>query len=162
MSKVPVRKKASARRVKKKVGRPKEHVKDKIDFKQLEFLCRKGFIDRELGEFFGVTEKTINNWKKDKEFLSVLKTAKVEADGEVIRSLYERACGYSCPDTKFATHEGTITDSKEYTRHFPPDATSMIFWLKNRQPDNWQDKQEHHHTGDINISKVTKITGAKK
>ena len=33
----------------------------------------------------------------------------------------------------------------DFIEHFPPDPTSMIFWLKNRQPDKWRDKRE---TGD--------------
>ena len=28
------------------------------------------------------------------------------------------------------------------TKHYPPDPTSMIFYLKNRRPDRWRDKQE--------------------
>lgn len=27
-------------------------------------------------------------------------------------------------------------------KHYPPDPTSMIFWLKNRQPQDWRDKTE--------------------
>lgn len=165
MNKVPDRKKASAGRV-KTTGRPKEKVKDKIDFRQLEFLCRKGFIDRELGEFFGVTERTINNWKKDEEFLSVLKEAKAEADGEVVRSLYERACGYSHPEERLMTvslggNAGSEVERHETVKHYPPDSTAIIFWLKNRQPENWQDKQELHHSGDITVEKITKITNGK-
>ena len=48
----------------------------------------------------------------------------------------------SCKATKFATSEGRITDSKEYTEHYPPDTTAAIFWLKNRQPEKWRDKKE--------------------
>jgi hypothetical protein len=27
-------------------------------------------------------------------------------------------------------------------KHYPPDPTSMIFWLKNRQPQKWRDKHD--------------------
>ncbi|MDD5356326.1 MAG: hypothetical protein PHY56_07320, partial [Candidatus Omnitrophica bacterium] len=27
-----------------------------------------------------------------------------------------------------------------------PDVTAQIFWLKNRQPDKWRDKQEVEHS----------------
>jgi hypothetical protein len=27
------------------------------------------------------------------------------------------------------------------TKYFPPDPPSIFFWLKNRQPDSWRDKQ---------------------
>ena len=29
-----------------------------------------------------------------------------------------------------------------YTEHVPPDTTAMIFWLKNRRPEQWRDKRE--------------------
>ena len=32
----------------------------------------------------------------------------------------------------------------------PPDPTAMIFWLKNRKPNEWNDKQNINHTGNIN------------
>jgi hypothetical protein len=46
----------------------------------------------------------------------------------------------------------------EYVRHYPPDPTSMIFWLKNRQPQDWRDKQEHEHTGPGGGAIETKTT----
>ena len=39
----------------------------------------------------------------------------------------------------------TDSEGKEY----PPDSTSMIFWLKNRNPKQWRDKVDH----DLNINK---------
>jgi len=27
-------------------------------------------------------------------------------------------------------------------KHYPPDTTAAIFWLKNRQPAKWREKQE--------------------
>jgi hypothetical protein len=31
----------------------------------------------------------------------------------------------------------------ETREHVPPDTTAMIFWLKNRRPEQWRDKTEH-------------------
>lgn len=120
-------------------GRPSK--KDTIDYKQLEFLCKKGFTDVELATFFGVTEKTINNWKKDKIFLQSLKDWKVEADEVVEKSLYQRAIGYDAPETKVFNNNGKLL-TIDLIKHYPPDPTSMIFWLKNRQPDKWREKPE--------------------
>ena len=96
-----------------------------------------------MADFFGVCEKTLNNWKdKNEQFLQSLKEGKKEADSRVVKSLFQRAVGYSCPDTKFATHEGIITDTKEFIKHYPPETTACIFWLKNRRPDEWKDTKE--------------------
>ena len=106
-------------------------------------LCLLGATDKELTEFFSVSEQTINSWKKKHpEFLESLKKGKNLADANVASRLYNRAIGYSCKATKFATSDGHITDSKEYIEHYPPDTTAAIFWLKNRQPEKWRDKKE--------------------
>ena len=33
------------------------------------------------------------------------------------------------------------------TKHYPPDTTAAIFWLKNRQKSKWRDKQDHEISG---------------
>jgi hypothetical protein len=39
------------------------------------------------------------------------------------------------------------------TKHYPPDTTAAIFWLKNRRPSEWRDKVDMNanHTGTIEI-----------
>ena len=34
--------------------------------------------------------------------------------------------------------------------HIPPDPTAQIFWLKNRKPDQWREKQREPQNGDNN------------
>lgn len=130
-----------------KRGRPNK--KDAIPHNQLAYLYRHGATDKQVAEFYGVTEQTINNWKKaDPVFFESLNDWKKQADKEVERTLYERARGYSHPDTKaqfVSDKNGGRWEYAELTKHYPPDATSMIFWLKNRQPEQWRDKQEHEH-----------------
>lgn len=106
-------------------------------------LCLLGATDVEMADFFGVSEQTLNAWKKRyPEFLESLKKGKSIADANVASKLYNRAIGYDAKATKFATNEGKVTDKVEYTEHYPPDITAAIFWLKNRQPDKWRDKKE--------------------
>ena len=116
----------------------------KEEYNQLaENYALLGATDKEMADLFSVTERTLNQWKKDyPEFLQSLKKGKKIADANVASRLYNRAIGYDCKATKFATSEGKITDSKEYIEHYPPDTTAAIFWLKNRQPEKWRDKKE--------------------
>lgn len=131
---------------KKKRGRPSKF--DKIDMHVVEVLAKEGYTDEQFAKLFRITHQTWNNWKKQHpDFFESLKDWKKQADAKVEKSLFERATGYSHTDTKFATHEGFITDSREYTKHYPPDSTAAIFWLKNRQPDEWRDKSEIEHKG---------------
>jgi len=122
-------------------GRKKEKLGDKMTFDNLFMLCEKGFTDDELAVFYKVCKKTINNWKKDPEFLTLLKKGKDMADSKVERSLYERACGYSHPEDKIFNNNGKEMIVKTI-KHYPPDPVSAIFWLKNRQPERWRDVQE--------------------
>ena len=36
-------------------------------------------------------------------------------------------------------------------KYYPPDTTAGIFWLKNRKPAEWRDKQEVEHSGNVTI-----------
>ena len=130
----------------KREGRPTKHKEEYNE--QAYKLCLLGATDKELADFFKVEEKTINTWKiKIPEFLQSLKAGKEQADSVVASKLYHRAIGYEHEDTQFATFQGQITDSQTYTKHYAPDTTAAIFWLKNRQSAKWRDKTDHEITG---------------
>lgn len=127
-------------------GRPTAYCKEYAE--QAGKLCRLGATDKEVADFFAVDVATVNRLKlKHREFRESLKSGKSQADAEVADRLYKRACGFTHKDTKFATFEGSITDAREYDRHYPPDTIACIFWLKNRRPDLWRDKVGLEHTG---------------
>lgn len=46
---------------------------------------------------------------------------------------------------------------EERTKEVVPDTTAQIFWLKNRKPDIWRDRQQVEHSGGI-INTVTEMT----
>lgn len=127
----------------KKAGRPTK-LTDEIKIALLN-LTKEGKTVLQLSEIFGVCEKTLYNWvNADKPFLQSLKEARASgADENVERSLLERATGYSHKAVKlfYDKDRGEVVEH-EFVQHYPPDPTSMIFWLKNRQPDKWRDKQE--------------------
>lgn len=51
--------------------------------------------------------------------------------------------GYTHPAVKvFMPANASAPVYAPFVEHYPPDATSMIFWLKNRQPDKWRDKRD--------------------
>jgi len=43
----------------------------------------------------------------------------------------------------------------ELIKYYPPDPVSIIFWLKNRKPEQWRDKQEAEHKGNVIVELVT-------
>jgi transcriptional regulator with XRE-family HTH domain len=121
-------------------GRPSKY-KDEFP-EQARKLCLLGATDKDLARFFGVTESTLNEWKRGHPDLSEsLKAGKELADAVVAESLFHRAKGYSHKAVKIMVVDKVVVH-EEYTEHYPPDPTSMIFWLKNRRPDLWRDKPD--------------------
>lgn len=67
---------------KKKRGRKSAYQKEYAN--QALKLCLLGATDKELADFFSVSEQTLNKWKKDyPEFLESLKKGKNIADANV-------------------------------------------------------------------------------
>lgn len=122
------------------MGRPTKFIKRFI--KEAEMLTAQGFTDPKLADFFGVSLDTINLWKREKpEFLNALKKSKQNYDNRVEISLAERAMGYSHKDTDIRVIDGQIVKT-EIIKYYPPDPTSCIFWLKNRQRQRWTDRTD--------------------
>jgi len=121
--------------------------KGEVDRALVAALAFKGYTDREIAELYGVSEQTINNWKKKYPvFFESLKDGKDLADSRVEASLYHRAVGYSHPEVVLTNYKGSVTKTT-VLKHYPPDPTSMIFWLKNRKKAEWRDRQERSLTG---------------
>lgn len=148
----------------KKTGRPSSYNKkyDRIAYQ----MCLLGATDKQIADAFGVTEQTVNNWKKDEKgnptsFFESLKRGKVQADAIVADSLYQRAIGYSHPEDKIFNNDGEPLIVPTI-RHYPPDTTAIIFWLKNRQPALWRDRQEIEATVSTGIDINAMIEKARR
>lgn len=129
------------------MGRPTKFKPEYI--KQARKLCVLGATDKNLADFFEVSEDTINEWKKVYPLFSEsLNEGKQETDARVEKALLKRAEGYKRTIERL-DKEGTPVKCEE---ELPPDPTSMIFWLKNRKPKEWRDKQEVNHEGGISIT----------
>lgn len=135
-----------------KRGRPTAYKPECAE--QAEKLCKLGATDVELADFFKVSINTIANWQRQHpEFLGALKAGKEEADNRVERSLFHRANGYTFESEKVFQFQGEIVRA-ETREHVPPDTTACIFWLKNRRPDLWRDKQDHEHSGSVKLEHI--------
>lgn len=140
-------------------GRPSKY--DSIDKTQIKKLILSGWDDAQISEFFGIAVSTLIRWKKkNKEFCLTLKDWKKEADLKVEKSLYQRAIGYDYDEVTYEKSKigglgiklkkGEIESlkhcdtykTKVVTKQVAPDVTAQIFWLKNRQPDQWRDRLE--------------------
>jgi len=126
-------------------GRPTKY---KEEYNQLAFnYCLLGATDKDLANYFDVNEDTVNAWKIDyPKFSESLKAGKEDADAVIASKLYHRASGYSHPEDKIFVSDGEPVIVPTI-KHYPPDTTAAIFWLKNRQSAKWRDKTEQEITG---------------
>ena len=137
-----------------KVGRPTK-LDDKMSQEIIDLL-KKGTSVLELIEIVGISKQTFYNWlNSNKDFLDSVKKARNIADDIVVASLFQRATGYYHPEIKVFCDKGHVT-TFECDKHYPPDTAAAIFWLKNRQPKEWKDKQEIEQSGMVTVTPATR------
>lgn len=123
-----------------KIGRPTLKTEDRIN-KTLE-LAREGKTNKQIAEIIGVVESTVKRWMSlDFEFSAAVKQLKQEADELVEASLFKSALGYDRTLKKNLVTKDNVIPYED-TTYYPPNPTSMIFWLKNRKPKQWKDRVE--------------------
>lgn len=85
---------------------------------KIEGWARDGLTDEQIAHNMGISAKTLYNWKeKHLQILHAIKRSKDVADRQVENALFENAINGN--------------------------TTAQIFWLKNRKPDKWRDKQDY-------------------
>lgn len=106
--------------------------------------ARKGLTDEQISKNMGVAYSTLREWKKKFSAIeAALKKGKEVVDFEVEGALYKRAMGYEVEEEKTYIQEvdGKITKRKEIIKkHIPGETAAQIFWLKNRNPEEWKDR----------------------
>lgn len=89
-------------------------------------LAQEGKTEDEIAERLGVNRSTLVEWKnKYPEFSNAMKSNKEEADSVVEQSLYRKAV------------QG--------------DVIACRYWLSNRQPAKWREKQEVEQSGTVKV-----------
>jgi len=107
-----------------------------------EAFGRLGYIDEQIAEKLRICRKTLTNWKNaHPEFKKALNSGKSQVDDQVESALLKRALGYEIEEDKIMQYMGDPVIVPTL-KHYPPEVIACIFWLKNRRPDKWRDKQE--------------------
>lgn len=112
----------------------------------IEGWARDGLTNDQIAQNIGITPRTLYNWaKKHVLIFQSLKRGKEVVDRQVENALFNKAIGYEY------TEEQVIPDGQivTVTKYMKPDTTAQIFWLKNRKPNQWRDKQNIEHDAHI-------------
>lgn len=110
----------------------------------IEGWARDGLIDEQIAAKMGISHDTLYKYKKRyTEFAEALKKGKEVVDRQVENALLKRALGYEYETVKKITSGGGKKKKRieKITKQVKPDVIAAIFWLKNRKPDVWRDKQ---------------------
>jgi hypothetical protein len=118
---------------------------------RLESYARDGLTDEQIAAKIGIGYSTLQAWKANyQDIQDTLKRGKEVVDIEVENALLKRALGCTVKEQKLTKDDKIITLEKE----IPPDTTAQIFWLKNRRPDKWRDKQDVQVSGTLEQEKT--------
>ena len=113
----------------------------------LKGWARKGLTDEQIAKNMGVRRSTLSDWKnKYPDISDALKKGKEVVDIEVENALLRKALGFSyveeTRERRFnkTTGEYEMMVVKSVKKHCPPDTIAAIFWLKNRRPMDWRER----------------------
>ena len=119
----------------------------------------KGLTDRQIADCIGIAESTLYEWKKKfPEISEALKKGKEVFDAESVEALHQAGIGHYIEetDTDITIRDGVeIKRVRKRKRWIPSNVTALIFWLKNRDPDNWKDRKAKEF--ELNASEGVKI-----
>lgn len=119
--------------------------------------ARDGLIDKQIAHNMGVSYTSLRDWKNQfPEIAEALRKGKEVVDREVENALFKSAIGYTQtirkpvkvkvidydPETGRKIRETETWKAVEEEIHVPPQVTAQIFWLKNRKPDQWREKND--------------------
>ena len=115
--------------------------------KRITGWAREGLNDVQIAGKIGIAVQTLYDWsRRFSSFSDALKKGKAPVDQEVENALLKSALGFEYEETITEIVEqpdGTQRKQiKKFKRYMPPSNTAQIFWLKNRRPDRWREKQD--------------------
>ena len=127
---------------------------------KLEGWARDGLTDEQISKNMGIALSTLKLWKNGyPAILAALKRGKEVIDIEVENALYKRAIGYTYEEVKEEEMPDGRVRRTVTIKEVAGDTTAQIFWLKNRKPAEWRDKQNIEHTGKDGETLKVELTG---
>jgi len=133
---------------------------------KIEGWARDGLTDEQIAHNIGIARTTLYDWKnKYPNITDALKRGKEVIDRQVENALLKRALGYEYEEEKIIREKNAngkdVMKREIFKRKAQPDTTAQIFWLKNRKPKEWRDKQDIEMSGGLDLPSINIIRGTK-
>ena len=124
---------------------------------KIQGWARDGLTDQQIAHNCGVSDTTLRNWKHSfPEIAEALRKGKEVVDREVENALFKSAMGFMqkvkkpvrIREAEYDPKTGKkIKDIEKWVQieeevYIAPQVTAQIFWLKNRKPDQWREKND--------------------
>jgi len=120
----------------------------------IEGWARDGLTNEDIAKNIGINPDTLYTWmKRFPEISEALKKGKEVIDRKVENALLKAALGYDFEEEAM-TKDGLVKSLKKVAH---PNTTALIFWLKNRKPEQWRDKQDVNHEGGFDVHFIDDI-----
>lgn len=118
---------------------------------QVTLLTQLSATVKQIAIFFNVTEDTICNWAKHKDFRQAQLEGGLEADMKVVASLFKRAIGFEYEEKELIRSKAGDFITKITKKTVHGDVKAIATWLGTRQRENWtlSNNMHHLHSGKI-------------
>ena len=115
--------------------------------KQVAAWGQAGCSEKEIAQNMNISVSALRNWKQKFPPLANALEKKEIAENKVENALLKKALGYSYTETIYerATDKNgseKMVMKRQVEKQAGPDLSALTFWLKNRWPEKWKEKQE--------------------
>lgn len=118
---------------------------------QARKLCELGATNKDLADFFGVSERTIEEWQvRIESFAVASRVGKEHADERVKASAFKVAIGYEY-DEEFIDRNGNKQTRRVVV---PPNPTMQMKWLAVRGKKEFAEKTQIEHSGSVKTDSI--------
>lgn len=133
----------------------------------IQSLLQNGLTLEQVAEKLDITTVTLLHWRQ--KYPSVKEAVikgREPVDANVVAALYKSAMGYTYKETILEPAKLTkkqiearekmknpppipMVRKRAITKHISPNVIAQIFWLKNRLPEEWKDRQNVNIAGKV-------------
>lgn len=121
-----------------------------------------GATNEEIAAFIGVSTSTFDLWIVEKPRLrAALAKGRELGDVRVAGALHRRAVGFSAKAQK-VMNIGGEAQVVEYKEYYPPDVQAQRYWLNNKRPRQWQERNGPEAGAVLDLAALVKALHANR